>query len=169
MAMHLITPPAIEPVTVSELRSFLRVSPDEDDVLLTQIIRTAREAVEAQAGLALINQTWRLRLDRWPRSGRVALYRHPVREIVEVRAYAPGGMAFIIGTGERYLQGSRPQRLYLSPRADAHWFDGMEIDFLAGFGETAADVPDALKRAILMHIADNYKVHGSIGREVQPA
>ncbi|PYE88386.1 head-tail connector protein [Phyllobacterium leguminum] len=169
MTMHLITPPAVEPVTLADARAFLKISSTSEDALLSQLIRTAREVVEAQTGLALINQTWRLHLDRWPRSGRVALFRYPVREVVEVTAYAPDGTPVIIGANERHLhQGSRPQRLYLSQRSGSPSLGGLEIDFIAGFGETGADVPDALKHAILTLTAHFYEFRGAFDGEAQP-
>lgn len=69
MTMFLVTPPALEPVTIADARAFLRISTDSEDDVLRRIIKTARELVEAETGLALVDQTWRLRVDRWPRSG----------------------------------------------------------------------------------------------------
>ncbi|GGA93651.1 hypothetical protein GCM10011491_22330 [Brucella endophytica] len=169
MTMHIITPPAVEPVTLAEARAFLKISTANEDAVITQLLRTAREAVETQAGLALVTQTWRLHLDRWPRSGRIALYRYPVREVVEVRAYRPDGTPVIIAPGERHLhQGSRPQRLYFSQRVDSSSLGGLEIDFTAGFGDTGADVPDGLKHAILTLTAHLYEFRGAFDGEAQP-
>ncbi|PRD45799.1 hypothetical protein C5748_01205 [Phyllobacterium phragmitis] len=169
MTMHLVTPPAVEPVTLAQTRAFLKISTESEDTLLEQLLRTAREVVESQTGLALISQTWRLHLDRWPRSGRIALFRYPVQEIVEARAYAPDGAPVVIGLGERHLhEGSRPQRLYLNRRLGSAALGGLEIDFVAGFGETGADVPDALKHAILTLVAHFYEFRGAFDGEAQP-
>jgi len=169
MTMHLITPPAVEPVTLADARAFLKISSMSEDAVIEQLLRTAREVVEAQTGLSLISQTWRLHLDRWPRSGRIALFRYPVREIVAVTAYAPDGTPVEIGPGERHLhKGSRPQRLYLSQRAGSSSLGGLEIDFVAGFGETGAEVPDALKHAILTLTAHLYEFRGAFDGEAQP-
>ncbi|RCS23285.1 hypothetical protein DUT91_13365 [Phyllobacterium salinisoli] len=169
MTMLLVTPPAVEPVTLAQTRAFLKISSESEDELLEQLLRTAREVVESQTGLALISQTWRLHLDRWPRSGRIALFRYPVREIVEVTAYEPDGTPVVIGASERHLhKGSRPQRLYLSPRAGSSSLGGLEIDFVTGFGETGADVPDALKHAILTLAAHLYEFRSAFDGEMQP-
>lgn len=68
--------------------------------------RTARrtdpgggEDVERATGLALIDQSWRLVLDRWPRSGTVPLARHPVREVISVTAYGSEGEAWLVDAG----------------------------------------------------------------------
>jgi uncharacterized phiE125 gp8 family phage protein len=74
----LIAGPAAEPVTLADMRAFLRLDDPAEDELVTTLIATARECVEAASGRRLIAQTWRLALDRWP-----------CRRIVDPR---PGGM-----------------------------------------------------------------------------
>jgi uncharacterized phiE125 gp8 family phage protein len=59
--------PLAEPVTVSEVKSHLRLQHASEDDLIAGLIRAAREEVERATGMALIDQTWRLVLDRWPR------------------------------------------------------------------------------------------------------
>ncbi|MEH0055866.1 phage head-tail connector protein [Brucella abortus] len=93
MTMFLVTPPALEPVTIADARAFLRISTESEDDILGRLITTARELVEAETGLALIDQTWRLRVDRWPRSGRLALFKYPIKAVTGVVAYRPDGAA----------------------------------------------------------------------------
>lgn len=57
MTMFLVTPPALEPVTIADARAFLRISTESEDDILGRLITTARELVEAETGLALIDQT----------------------------------------------------------------------------------------------------------------
>jgi uncharacterized phiE125 gp8 family phage protein len=47
--------------------------------------------------------------------------------------------------------------------------NGIEIDFRAGFGDAATDVPDTLKRAMLTHVAQMFSCRGVVGLEDQPA
>ncbi len=82
MTMTLIKPPALEPVTLAEVRQFLRLDDDSEDTLLTGLIKAARETLEVQTGLALINQTLRLYLDSWPTSGVVRIAKYPVRYVI---------------------------------------------------------------------------------------
>ena len=46
--------------------------------------------------------------------------------------------------------------------------NGIEIDFSAGFGESGADVPDLLKRAILLLVAHWYEFRGAVSADQQP-
>ncbi len=93
MTMFLVTPPVLEPVTVADARAFLRISTDSEDDILRRLIAAAREIIESETGLSLIDQTWRLRVDRWPRSGRLALFKYPVKMVTTVVAYRPDGTA----------------------------------------------------------------------------
>lgn len=150
MTMLLLTPPAVEPVTLAEMKDYLRLSSTSEDELLAGLLAAARQTVERETGTALVTQTWRLYLDDWPQHGLVRIARCPVSRIVSVTAYDPDGNPAAIDAGHLFLDaGSRPARLYLSAAAVAlRPLNGLEIDFEAGFGESGADVPDGLKRVI---------------------
>ena len=47
--------------------------------------------------------------------------------------------------------------------------NGIEIDFTAGFGESGTDVPDTLKRALLLHVAAMFEYRGAVSAADQPA
>ncbi|MGU3399804.1 phage head-tail connector protein [Brucellaceae bacterium D45D] len=169
MTMFLVTPPELEPVTIENARAFLRLSSNSEDTILERLIKTARELVEAETGLALINQTWRLRVNRWPRSGRLALFKFPVTAITMVVAYRTDGTAVSFPPEEFTLQdGRRPQRLYMAPYPEAALLCGLEVDFVAGFGATAASVPEALKQAILSLTAHLYESRAGVDAAATP-
>lgn len=62
-ALQLVTPPAIEPVTLAEAKLFLRLDTTADDALVTSLIAAARRQVEQILARALITQTWNYLLD----------------------------------------------------------------------------------------------------------
>jgi hypothetical protein len=67
-ALVLIAPPAVEPVTLFELKEFLRVDADDssqDNVIVT-LAMSARTWVEAMLKRKLVQQTWRVALDYFP-------------------------------------------------------------------------------------------------------
>ena len=64
---------------------------------------------------------------------------------------------------------ARPARLVLPQRPEtARAVNGIEIDFTAGFGESGADVPDGLKRALLLHVAAMFELRGVLAPADQP-
>ncbi|RCW79550.1 head-tail connector protein [Phyllobacterium bourgognense] len=170
MTMTLIKPPALEPVTLAEVRQFLRLDNDGEDALLTGLIKAARETLEVQTGLALIDQTWRFYADSWPKSGVVRIAKYPVRSVVAVTAYIEDGMPVSIAGHDLHLSGyARPARLYLAARSrPVQPLSGLEIDFVAGFGETGNEVPDALRHAIMTLVAHWYEFRGVYGAAQQP-
>ena len=73
MTAALITGPALEPVSLADVKAHLRVDTDDEDALLTAAIVSARVHVEAVTRRVLIEQSWRVYLDRWPRKRIVTL------------------------------------------------------------------------------------------------
>src|SRR6266478_3253629 len=63
------TPPAAEPVTMTVLKSHLRVIIATDDALLAIYLQSARELVESESGRSLVNKLYRQSHDRFPRQG----------------------------------------------------------------------------------------------------
>jgi uncharacterized phiE125 gp8 family phage protein len=162
--------PSAEPVTLAEVKAHLRLDHGSEDDLLSGLIRAAGEDVERTTGLALLDQAWRLVLDAWPRDGCVAIMVHPVREILSVTAYGSEGEASVINPA-RYQADtvSRPARLhFVGPPEALRVLNGIEIDFTAGFGEAGTDVPDLLRRAILLLVAHWYEFRASFGPDDQP-
>lgn len=67
-ALVLISPPAVEPVTLFELKEFLRVDADDtsQDNVIAGLGMAARGWVEPRLRRRLVQQTWRLALDFFP-------------------------------------------------------------------------------------------------------
>ena len=58
MPLHLVTPPALEPVSVAELKAHAAVDGDDQDAMLAALIGTARTVIERRRSLAMITQVW---------------------------------------------------------------------------------------------------------------
>lgn len=170
MTLFRTVEPAVEPVTLNEAKAHLRVSHASEDDLIQGLIRAARDEVEKATGVALIDQGWRLALDRWPRDGTATIVRHPVKEILSVTAFGADGEAVLIDPGTYTFDSlSRPARLHFEERpTHGRTLNGIEIDFAAGFGEAGTDVPDILKRAILTLVAHWYEFRGVFDAGDQP-
>jgi uncharacterized phiE125 gp8 family phage protein len=164
MVMTRLMGPAVEPVTLGEAKAHLRVTTTSEDVLIASLIASAREEVEAASGIALITQDWRLFLDAWPESGVVRLPKHPVQQINKVTVYDAQGVPVSSVPNATHLdRASRPARFarptFVSDPSAA--MNGIEIDFRAGFGNTAVDLPDGLKRAVLLLVSFWFEHRGT--------
>jgi uncharacterized phiE125 gp8 family phage protein len=166
MSSVLLTPPATEPVSLAEAKAYLRVVHDDDDPLITALIAIGRTHVEAGTRRALIAQTWRHSRETWPTAGRIALLPAPLQELAAARVYDAEGNAQTIDAESFVLDTiSVPGVVSFPPwsvptpgRATA----GIEIDFVAGYGETADDVPAPLRLAIRLLVAHWYENRGMV-------
>lgn len=170
MTLVLSQSPLSEPVTLDEAKAHLRIDHEGEDDLLNSLITTAREYLESQTQLALMTQSWRLCLDNWPTDPCLILHKTPVQSIDQIEQFDANGDAQIISTSEKLLDGNaHPARLYTNQQsAPEQAINGIEITFTAGF-QSASEVPDMLKRALLIHIAQMYEFRGVVAPNMQPA
>lgn len=154
MGIELLTPPALEPVTLAEAKLHLRVDHTDEDALIQSLIVTSRLQIEAALGIALLEQSWRIVRDAWPLSDVVDLPLHPVRVVTAVSILDAAGAAQVLDPIGYVLEAAaRPPRLvtrsgyWPAPGARA---GGIQIDVEAGYGPTANDVPAPLRQAVLM-------------------
>lgn len=158
MSAILLTPPAREPLTLTEAKAFLRVEHEDDDAVITALIAAARTHVEAMTRRALLMQTWRFVLDAWPRGGRFAPRIGPLRSLLAARVFDADGEAREID-GESFIVDAAANAIaapcFALPapgRAQA----GIALDVVCGFGTEAEDVPADLRQALRMLLAHWY-------------
>ncbi|MEP3197080.1 MAG: head-tail connector protein [Lentilitoribacter sp.] len=170
MTLVLSQSPLSEPITLDEAKAHLRLDHDSEDDLLNLLIATAREYLESQTQLALMTQSWRLCLDNWPTDHCVKLHKSPVQSIDQIEQFDGNGDAQVVSTSEMLLDSNaHPARLYINSQSDPEQvINGIEITFTAGF-HSASEVPDMLKRALLIHIAQMYEFRGVVSPSMQPA
>ena len=161
MPLVLTSGPAIEPVTLAEAKAHLRVDTTAEDTLIASLIVTSRLHVEAAVGLALISQGWSYVLDDWPPGSALKLPLRPVQSIAAVRLYDEDAVVTTLPAGSYFLDGAGvPPRLVR--RGALVWpkpgriANGIEIAFIAGYGNAAADVPAPIRQAILLLVAHWY-------------
>lgn len=169
MSAVLLTAPAAEPLSLADAKAFLRVEHDDDDAIITSLVASARNHVEALTRCGLITQTWRIVLDRWPENGRVAPKLGPLRTLIAARVLNEAGISNSLDVASFVVD--RAGGVIAAPcwslpvpgRATA----GIELDVAIGFGD-AADVPAALLNAIRMLVAHWYENRGlvAIGQTV---
>jgi uncharacterized phiE125 gp8 family phage protein len=165
MPAILTAPPAIEPVSLGEAKAHLRVTHNDDDQYISTLIKTARTAIEARTGLALITQGWSVFLDDWPQTGEIRLPLAPVLDVVDIKAWSDADVAAIIDPAHYFEdRASRPPRIVL--RGSRSWVkpgrvaNGIEILLSVGFGAAAAAVPEPLREAILQLVAHWFGARG---------
>ncbi len=173
MTAALITAPALEPVTLADAKAHLRLDTDDDDTLLTAAIVAARVHVEALTRRCLIEQGWRVYLDRWPRKRIVKLSPAPLISVDAVTVYDANGDPTVVDADDYEVDAvAVPGRLVLSGNAPVvvgKAVNGIEIDVTAGFGPSSIEVPAPLRQAIMMLTAHWYEHRGAVGHDMAGA
>lgn len=158
---------AIEPVTLAQAKTHLRVDFDDDNAEIEADIEAAREIIEDAGEMALITQTWRLRLDNWPCV--IELPRAPVQSVTSIKYFDTAGVeqTLVAGTDYQVALDSTPPRI--APEPDMSWpaiesgrLSPISIVFVAGFGAAASDVPRQLISAVLLQVAALYEFREDI-------
>ncbi|KPF65509.1 hypothetical protein IP69_17585 [Bosea sp. AAP35] len=166
-----LTPPAQEPVSLAEARAFLRLDQTDEDDLLGTLITAARLMVEAASGRLLVDQAWRIVIDRWPDSGEIRLPLSPVSALTAARVYDALGAAQPVATTALQLDGQAdPPMLRIVAEVPEIGRDrsAIEIDVVAGFGATATAVPVLLRQAVLRLAARWFERRGDVvGRDAE--
>ncbi|MEO1747228.1 MAG: head-tail connector protein [Pseudomonadota bacterium] len=168
MASTLVIPPAAPPVTLAEAKAHLRVTHDDEDSLIEDLIGAATRFLADNDGICLLRQTWRYFIDDIASTR--CIYRFPAIGINQATAFDGDGNASIIDPTHIELETrKRPAELKFDDvSVHAISANGAEVDIDFGFGETPLDVPDTLKRALLVLIAHWYEFRAEVAPKDQP-
>jgi uncharacterized phiE125 gp8 family phage protein len=168
MGLRLITAPATEPITLAEAKLHLRIEDGvtADDDLVTALIVAAREQAEHETRRALIQQTWELTLDAFPACA-ISLPWPRLIDITSVTYVDEAGDSQVLDPSLYTVDGeSEPG--WLLPAFDTDWPDtedsanAVRIRYRAGYGDTAASVPEAIKAWMKLHIAAMYRYREAV-------
>lgn len=154
-------PPSVEPITLADALAHLKEESDggANDNYIEALIGVAREACEERTERTLITTTWRLTLDAFPDA--IVLLRPPVIQVTSVQYFDTDGQLQTLDPAD-YLLDKVSEPGYLVPGVDKAWPDTQDrinavtVDYTAGYGATAADVPKPLKQWMLLAIGDMY-------------
>jgi uncharacterized phiE125 gp8 family phage protein len=151
-----VTPPAVEPITLAQAKKQCRVTGTAEDDLIADLVTAAREAFEAEANVALVTRTLKLTVDGFG-TDPIRLPFPPTSSISSVKYVDSEGVQQTLAGTEYVLDGARlPAVLHLAygrswPTVRAQP-GAVEIVYVAGYGGAAA-VPAMAKSAILLLVA----------------
>lgn len=161
--LKLITPPTVEPISLSELKAHLRIDGTDEDALLNAIIKTAREHVEAITRRALIQQTWQLILDGWWLSG--AILELPMPPLIGVDSIVykdSAGTEYTLESSKYLYDATDIGRLMLAdgesfPTSELYPMGAVKITFKAGYGTSGDSLPEPIRHAIRLLCGHYYE------------
>jgi len=168
MSWKLITPPTGLAVSMAEARTAARVDVDEDgtsplDGEIERAIRTYTTEAEGETNRAVMEQTWRLTLDRF--NGAIELRRPPLLQVVHVKFYDAAGAQQTLSPEDFQVDGeSEPG--YIVPATGKAWpataarINAVEVQIRCGYGPDHTSVPDAISGFILARLSEHFQSGG---------
>ena len=153
--LKLLTAPAAEPITSANVKIKLGIASADtaSDTQIGWMITAARRWVEARTGRALINQTWQLYFDAFPRL--IELPLGNVSSITHVKYTDTAGSVQTLSASDYQTDlVSVPARIAPSytatswPSTRCNTFNAVEVQFVAGYGAAASAVPEDLIEAL---------------------
>ncbi|MCD2347189.1 head-tail connector protein [Clostridium guangxiense] len=167
MALKIITPPVIEPITLDEAKQHLRIVGSDDDIILLSMIKQAREFCEDFQNKKYITQILELVLDSFPDDNYISFdSSSPVQNVESVKYYDTYGKELIFDSNNYIVDtDSFVNRIVLGycklwPTIVLQPINAVRIRFTAGFGDKAEAVPETVKWAMILHMKllyDDYK------------
>jgi uncharacterized phiE125 gp8 family phage protein len=154
--LKLVTPPSVEPVTLTEAKAHLGETGTSNDTLITGLIVAARQACEHYARRAFVTQTYDLALDGVSGNS-IELPRPPLASVTSVTYYLEDGTSGTVSSDDYLVDDyGTPGRLTL--KRGASWptglreTNGLVVRFVAGFGLPPV-LPQPIKEAVLVMVA----------------
>jgi uncharacterized phiE125 gp8 family phage protein len=157
-ALRRVTGPAVEPITLAQAKTHLRVDGTDEDDYIETLIAAAVSHVDAQGSLgrAMITQTWA----QWvpQQTGYVRLLMGPFQTLDAIDYYDEAGtlLAADVDDFDVMLYNDFVQ---IRPKDNAEWpttddrMDAIRLTYTVGFGDAATDVPGGIRHALLMLVA----------------
>jgi uncharacterized phiE125 gp8 family phage protein len=161
MSLIVVTPPATEPLTLTEARAHLRVDYTDEDDLISSLIAAARDYCQVRTNRQFITATYKLSMDQFPFGECIEQYdilipRPPLVSISSITYLDFGGVTQTVPTNIYRVDTNRePGRASLEfsqswPGA-RQLSNSINVQFVAGYG-AASTVPEGIKVAMKLLI-----------------
>lgn len=154
------TAPTLEPVSLDEVKSFLRLTGSDEDSVLELLIKSAREFAEVWTGRQCLTSTWDYYLDAFPDT-EILLPRSPLQSVTSITYYNTGNVLTTWSSSE-YTVDANQAPPKITEKYGYYWPSTLCIPnavIVRGiYGYTAASlVPGRLRLAILQLVSHFYE------------
>ena len=166
--VKITTEPVAEPIDLAEAKLHCRVDADDEDALFARLIYMARVQCEQVARRSFITRTYTAMLDYWPYMTRFELPYPPLVSVTHIKYYDEDGVEATFNAANYVVDAhSEPGRIALKsssswPSVTLREINGVEIRWVAGYGNNLDDVPDTYRAAMLLLIAHLYEHRESV-------
>jgi uncharacterized phiE125 gp8 family phage protein len=152
-------------LTTAEAKAHLNVDFSDDDTLIDAYVQAATDMVDAQwgeLGRALITQRWQLTLSAFPVSGVIILPVPPVQQVTGITYYDADNAQQTLAA-DTYRLTVNDEFARLDKLDGASWpatynrADAVAVQYDAGYGDAASDVPEGIRLAVRLMVGHWYE------------
>lgn len=153
-------PPAVEPVSVADAKAHSVIEHTEDDAMIAEQVCAARQWLETYTHRSLITRTYILELEAW--LPEIELPRPPLITVDTITYWDKDNAQQTLDPA-KYEVSKASMFGRVRPVSGETWpevsqrYDAIQIKFQAGYGDTAASVPEDLIHAIKLLFGDLYE------------
>jgi uncharacterized phiE125 gp8 family phage protein len=154
-------------ITLEEAKAYLRVDSEDENTLISAMIDAAERHVELFTGRVLLTATFELVYDEV--SSSIEIPKSPLQEVTKIEVISEAGVKTEVDSSTYDVDTSGTLgRVQL--KTGCVWpshrgFASFIVTVKAGYGDTAAAVPPALKQAALAALAVIFASRGEADRE----
>lgn len=164
MEYERIVEPPIEPVTLEEVKQHARIYTSDDDAYVHSLLVGARRyAEDVLTWESFVTQTWDGWLDDWPAQDFLELPRPPLQTVTHIKYYDEDDTEFTLAaTNYRVNTVAVEGKVVLKsgqswPSATLRTTKAINVQFVAGYGDDASDVPDSAVHIIKLLVGHWYE------------
>lgn len=163
MSYKLTTAPAFEPLTLQETKDHLRVDHNDEDALISELIKSARQYVEGLTRRPLITQSWTYYADDFDYDIEL---KANLQSVTSINYIDTDGNSQLLDAAN-YSVDTVADVGVVYPAYGLAWpyarcvNNSVAIEFIAGYG-VADDVPAPIKQAMLLLIGHFYQNRESV-------
>ena len=186
--VSVVTAPTALVVSLADMKDYLRVDASDDDPLIESFIKSSTDTMKNYLRRSLITETLELSADGFSETGDDKLLRLgpglttgsknyyldypdeielpflPIQSVTSVKTYDRSNNESTFASGNYQLD-ETGGRIYLNEGivwpSELRAREAVKIRYVAGYGDAASDVPDAITNAIKMHVASMYDCRSS--------
>lgn len=165
MKTKLKTAPATDLLTLEEIKQQrgIVIGDTWDDDFLKSLRDTATEEVEAWLRRRCITQTWYFYLQRWPDRNYIVLPYGSLQSVTEITYKNTDGDSNTFSTDDYIVESDTdPGRVVLAygeswPSITLYPSNPIRIEFVCGYGDARTDVPESIRNAAKLIVADMFE------------
>lgn len=161
-SLKLVTAPSVTPISLADAKTQMRIESSDDDAYITRLIDVAVAYTDARGALgrAMITQRWAQSF--YEHDNRVYLKIVPAKTLVSITYYDTSNV-LQTATISDYLLVTDDDWAYVEPVSGKVWpsvynrADAIKINFDAGYGADATNVPQHVRHALFLLVAHWYE------------